>query len=123
MYEEENIESDYTEEELELIIANFVERGLLTPHWDEKLQETLYQVNEIAKVEEPALWEMHIKDLQRGIYRMWQEDFVSLTFSEDGFEHDSVKLTDKVLDDEAVSKLSEDDQRYIDQLKKAFERE
>ena len=114
---------DLSGEELDRVIDNFIERGLLTAHWDEKLKETVYQVQELAKVEEPDLWELHVKDLQRGIYRMWQDDFVSVSFSDEGFEYDSVRLLPKIYDEKEISKLSGDDQRYVSQLKKAFEKE
>ena len=107
--------------ELEDLISQFVADGLLIEHWDDNLKEKVYEVSPRAKEEAPELWEMHVKDLQRGLHRMWQKDFVEITFSDEGFIHDKILLTEKAYDPEELNKLSVDDRKYVSMLIQAFD--
>lgn len=107
--------------EVEDLINQFVEDGLLIKHWDDNLKESVYEVSPRAKEEAPELWEMHIKDLQRGLHRMWQKDFVNITFSEHGYADDKIVLTEKAFDPVELNKLSVDDRKYISMLIQAFD--
>ena len=107
--------------ELEELISQFVEDGLLIKHWDDNLKEHVYEVSVRAKEEAPELWDMHIKDLQRGLHRMWQKDFVDITFSENGYADDKIILTEKAFDPVELNKLSVDDRKYVSMLIQAFD--
>ena len=110
------------DKELEELISQFVDDGLLIKHWDDNRKEYVYEVSVRAKEEAPELWEMHIKDLQRGLHRMWQKDFVDITFSEHGYTEDKILLTEKAFDPVELNKLSKDDRKYISMLIQAFDK-
>jgi len=109
------------DDELESLISQFVDDGLLIRHWDDNLKEYVYEVSVRAKEEAPELWAMHVKDLQRGLHRMWQKDFVDITFSENGYTEDKIILTEKAYDPVELNKLSVDDRKYISMLIQAFD--
>ena len=108
------------EEELEKAIAELVEAGLLIEHWDENLEEYVYEVTIRARDEAPELWEMHIKDLHKGLHRAWLDDFVEIDFT-DHLSTDKIMLTEKCFDEDALNELNERDRKYIHMLVRAFD--
>ena len=107
------------EEELDDAIEKLVEEGLLIKHWDDTLGETVYEVSVRAKDEAPELWEMHVKDLHRGLHRAWLNGFVEITFT-DELNTDKVMITEKCFDKEELDKLSDRDRKHIHMLVQAF---
>lgn len=107
-------------DDLEKAIAELIEAGLLIEHWDDILEEYVYEVTVLARDEAPELWEMHIKDLHRGLHRAWLDDFVEIDFT-DNLSTDKIMLTEKCFDEKSLSELSERDQKYIHMLVRAFD--
>ena len=107
------------DEELEEYIDHLVERGLLIEHEDEG--QVIYELHPDIRHEEPAIWDQHIKDLRRGIERMWTLGLVNITFSDEGPGKDIITLTDLAYDEEFLKTISREDRLYIKNIQTVFD--
>ena len=107
------------DEDMEEYIDKLVKRGLLIEHEEEG--ETIYELHPDIRHVEPAIWEQHIKDLRRGIERMWHLGLVDITFSDEGPGKDIIVLTDLAYDEEFLETISQEDRLYIKNIQKVFD--
>jgi len=107
------------DEELEEYIDGLVEKGLLIEHEEEG--EVIYELHPDIRHEEPEIWEQHMKDLRRGIERMWSLGLVDITFSDEGPGKDIIVLTDLAYDDDFLETISKEDRLYIKNIQRVFD--
>lgn len=107
------------EDELDEFIQYLVDMGIIIEHVT-STGEKKYSVSKEAETFAPDLWEAHLLDIRKHIYKMWEYGIVNITFSENGPLEDRVSLTDLAFDEETVSKLSIPEKDYLDTLIKAF---
>lgn len=115
------MEEEVNHDDVDEFIAELVERGILLEHIDEATGETMYSVSNDAAEKAPALWETHVDDLKKTLYRLFMAGMVTIMFSEEGPLADTVALTDLAFDKEAASSLDHFDQQYLQHLINVFE--
>lgn len=107
-------------DEVDNFIDELVAMGLIIEHINPSTGEKSYEIPPDTKERAPFLWEIHMKDVKKAIYRMWQHGMVDITFSEEGPLSDVVVLTDLAFDKDAVDALPEVDRIYLEHLIKVF---
>ncbi len=108
------------DDDLDDLIDALVEDGILIEYVAED-GEKFYQVSPKAEKYVPDLWEEHVKDMKKTLYRLFMEDMVTIEFSEEGPLHDRVSLTDSAYDPIKVANLNVFDQMYLKALIKTFD--
>lgn len=109
------------DESIDDFINELVELGMLIEHIDKITGEKKYEITEKSKEFAPFLWESHLDDVKKSLYRQWQYGMVDITFSEEGPSSDLITLTDLAFNAEEVAKLPEDDRNYLNYLIKVFQ--
>lgn len=108
------------EDEVDKFINELIDMGLLIEHINDVTGEKSYEIPSDVKERAPFLWEIHMKDIKKAIYRMWQHGMVDIMFSEEGPLADVVTLTDLAFNKDAVDALPEIDKVYLEHLIKIF---
>lgn len=107
-------EQDY--EDIDEVIGELVDSGLVIEHVDEKTGDVRYEVSERAKKEAPEFWAAHVMDLRKTLYELFAKDMITINFSMDGPMMDTVALTDLAFDKQAVDALDHYLRDYLNVL-------
>ena len=82
---------------------------------DSEVGEFLYSFTPKIKDLMPALYEEHIRDVNSHILNLWEKGFLSINFMEDD---PIVNISEKGLDPEEISKLPEENQWHLNEIKR-----
>ncbi len=115
------MEDEVNPDDVDEIIEELIEEGILIEHIDPETGEKLYEVSREAESRAPDLWEVHTEDMRKAIYSLFMAGFVTMMFSEEGPMNDTVSLTDLAYDEVAIAQLDYFDQQYLKHLIKAFD--
>jgi hypothetical protein len=77
----------------------------------------LYQFTDKLKEVSPMLYKEHLAFINDQIMKFWQEGFLEVNFLEDS---PIIFLSEKCFDENAISKLSKEDQWNIQEIKRIF---
>lgn len=86
---------------------------------DEKTGQFLYSFTPKIKDLNPALYDAHINHVNGELMRLWESGFINIDLLED---EPIVTITEKALDKDALSTLSEADQWAIEEIKRLMKR-
>jgi len=84
---------------------------------DETTGEFLYQFTPKLKDVMPELYREHLNNVNAEIMKLWEDGFVSMDLFADS---PIVTLTEKAFDKEAISKLSQEDQWSLSEIKRVL---
>lgn len=82
---------------------------------DCQVGEFLYSFTPKIKDLMPELYEEHIRDVNSHILNLWEKGFLSINFMEDD---PTVNISEKGLDPEEISKLPEENQWHLNEIKR-----
>jgi hypothetical protein len=82
---------------------------------DCQVGEFLYSFTPKIKDLMPELYEEHIRDVNSHILNLWEKGFLSINFMEDD---PIVNISEKGLDPEEISKLPEENQWHLNEIKR-----
>jgi hypothetical protein len=82
---------------------------------DCQVGEFLYSFTPKIKDLMPELYEEHIRDVNSHILNLWEKGFLSIDFMEDD---PIVNISEKGLDPEEISKLPEENQWHLNEIKR-----
>jgi hypothetical protein len=82
---------------------------------DSEVGEFLYSFTPKIKDLMPALYEEHIRDVNSHILNLWEKGFLSINFMEDD---PIVNISEKGLDPKEISKLPEENQWHLNEIKR-----
>jgi hypothetical protein len=82
---------------------------------DSEAGEFLYSFTPKIKDLMPELYEEHIRDVNAHILDLWEKGFLSINFMEDD---PIVNIAEKGLDIEEISKLPQEDQWHLNEIKR-----
>jgi hypothetical protein len=82
---------------------------------DSEVGEFLYSFTPKIKDLMPVLYEEHIRDVNSHILNLWEKGFLSINFMEDD---PIVNISEKGLDPEEISKLPEENQWHLNEIKR-----
>lgn len=106
-------------EDFDKVIEELVDAGLLISQLDDS-GETVYLLAPDCAEKAPGLWQLFVEDLQKAVYRLWRQDMLDISFSEEGPLMDTIILTGLIDDTEAVNKLNTMDQIYLKEIVRAL---
>lgn len=115
------MEDEVNHDDVDEVIAELIDEGLLIEHVDEVTGEKTYSISNDAETRAPALWNANIEDLKKTLYRLFMADMVTIMFSEEGPMMDTVALTPLAFDAKARETLDFYDQQYLKHLINVFE--
>lgn len=115
------MEDEVNHDEVDEFIEELIEQGLIIEHIDELTGEKGYSISNEAQHRAPALWETHIDDMKKTLYRLFMAGVVTIMFSEEGPMMDTVALTELAFDEKVVSTLDFYDQQYLQHLINVFD--
>lgn len=82
---------------------------------DCQVGEFLYSFTPKIKDLMPELYEEHIRDVNSHILNLWEKGFLNINFMEDD---PIVNISEKGLDSEEISKLPEENQWHLNEIKR-----
>jgi hypothetical protein len=82
---------------------------------DSEVGEFLYSFTPKIKDLMPALYEEHIRDVNSHVFNLWEKGFLNINFMEDD---PIVNISEKGLDPEEISKLPEENQWHLNEIKR-----
>lgn len=115
------MEEEVNHDEVDDFIAELIEQGLILEHLDPDTGEKMYSISNKAQEQAPALWETHVDDMKKTLYRLFMAGVVTIMFSEDGPMMDTVALTELAFDEKVVATLDFYDQQYLAHLINVFD--
>lgn len=115
------MEEETNHDEVDEFIAELIEQGLIIEHVDDETGEKTYSVSNEAQTRAPTLWETHVDDLKKTLYRLFMAGVVTIMFSEEGPLMDTVALSELAFDEGTVSSLDFYDQQYLKHLINLFD--
>lgn len=115
------MEEEVNHDEVDDLIAELIEQGLIIEHLHPETGEKLYSISNKAQDHAPDLWEAHIDDMKQSLYRLFMAGAVTIMFSDEGPMMDTVALTDLAFDEKTVETLDYFDQQYLKHLINVFD--
>lgn len=74
--------TDAFEEDIDRIISDFIERGLIEVHGVDSTGEITYKMTEKCKEEYPELFEEHFSFVNQMAFDLWQNGYIEMKFDE-----------------------------------------
>lgn len=106
---------EFDENEIDKVIANFLERGLIEIHGVESLTgEITYRITEKCKEEYPELFEEHFSFVNEMAFILWQKGYIEMKFDDDGLPMVMLKDLDYVND--VYPNLSREERYFIENM-------
>lgn len=103
---------DTTQKEIDKLILS---GALQVAGIDSETGDFLYQFTPKLKDVFPELYSEHVNHVNAELMRMWEKGFLDIDITE---KNPIVKLTEKALDDNELSKLSKQDRWGIEEIKR-----
>jgi hypothetical protein len=105
------------QDSLDYLILN---GGIEVAGIDSSNGEFLYSFTSKIKDLMPRLYEEHIRDVNSNILKLWEKGFLNINFMEND---PLITISSKSLDIEEVSKLSDEDQWHLNEIKRLLKRQ
>lgn len=105
------------EDEEMAIIDYLILNGALEPAGISDTGEPLYNFTPLLKIVMPDLYDMHQNNVSSQIMKLWEMGFVNIDLLSDS---PLVTLTEKSFDIDEISKLSEEDQFSVNEIKRVL---
>lgn len=82
---------------------------------DTETGDFLYQFTPKLKEISPTLYEEHVNHVNGELMRLWEKGFLDINIAD---ENPIVRLTEKALDENELSKLSKEDRWGVEEIKR-----
>lgn len=103
------------EEEMDKVIADFIERGLIEIHGvDSVTGDITYRLTEKCKEEYPELFQEHFSFVNELAFGLWQEGYIEMKFDDDGTPMVMLKDLDYLND--VYPNISQEERNFIDNM-------
>lgn len=103
------------EEDMDRIISDFIERGLIEIHGvDSVTGDITYRLTEKCKKEYPELFQEHFSFVNQLAFDLWEKGYIEMKFDYDGSPMVMLKDLDYIND--VFPKINAEERNFIDNM-------